>query len=261
MKRTEWLDSWRGIGCLMVFASHALDNLTDSKGSFLGKSGVAMLFILSAYLLCELYYWNEQKIGCSWIVNFYKKRAVRIFPPLMFALIAAVVSKFMTFQSAIRQFFMLEKYSHFWVLPAELGFYVLFPVILVLIKKTGKYFCIIGSVIIVIIWLLYYFMYPQHSQNNLLYCLPLFILGITVSLMSHDKQIGLGGDCPKTQKSFLKVEDGNQYEATNSSEVVAGNNHMVCSDIKVENEDRSKLVFGQSVGGGILRRILMSSVV
>lgn len=94
-----------------------------------------MLFILSAYLLCELYYWNEQEIDCSWIVNFYKKRAVRIFPPLMFTIIAAVILKFMTFYSAIRQFFMLEKYSHFWVLPAELGFYILFSVILVAIKN------------------------------------------------------------------------------------------------------------------------------
>lgn len=135
--REDWLDSWRGIGCLMVFASHALDVLFEC-GSFLGKSGVAMLFILSAYLMCELYYWNEQKVYFTWIINFYKKRFIRIFPPLFFTCIIAVLTKFMTCHTAMRQCLMIEKYRHFWVLPIEMGFYLIFPAVLLFKKKTKK---------------------------------------------------------------------------------------------------------------------------
>lgn len=56
------------------------------------------------------------------------------------------------------------------------------------------------------------------------------------------------GDYPKTQGLFLKVEVNTQYEIINNSEVVSGNDYMVYSDVKVENENHLKLVFGQSVG-------------
>ena len=73
MKRIEWLDSWRGIGCLMVFTSHIISEFGYCQGTFLGKSGVAVLFVLSAYLLCEIYYRDKQQINCAWVINFYKK--------------------------------------------------------------------------------------------------------------------------------------------------------------------------------------------
>lgn len=55
MKRMDYLDSWRGIGCFMVFVSRMRSALKGKwgNGSFLGKSGVAVLFALSAYLLCN----------------------------------------------------------------------------------------------------------------------------------------------------------------------------------------------------------------
>ncbi len=185
MDKIDWLDSWRGIGCLMVFISHVLDSLFQ-QGSFFGKSGVAMLFILSAYLLCELYYWSGQEINWGWIKKFYQKRIIRIFPPLLCACAIAVSMKWMSPQLAVRQCLMLEQYSHFWVLPVEVGFYFIFPLIVMLMKKLGSFFSLIaGFVTIFIIWVYYLFFTNISHLNTFIYCFPIFILGIMTSLICH----------------------------------------------------------------------------
>ena len=61
-----------------------------------------------------------------------------------------------------------------------------------------------------------------------------------------------GGDRPKTQKSILKVEDSIQYTTIERDNVVPENNLVIHSNVKVENDDQSKLVFRQPAGGIIL---------
>ena len=58
-----------------------------------------------------------------------------------------------------------------------------------------------------------------------------------------------GGDRPKTQKSILKVEDSIQYTTIERDNVVPENNLVIHSNVKVENDDQSKLVFRQPGGG------------
>lgn len=196
MKRRDYLDSWRGIGCLMVFVSHMLSILKGrwSNGSFLGKSGVAVLFTLSAYLLCELYYWSEEKIDIRWSINFWKKRIIRIFPPLLFTCFIAVLLHWMTAEKAIRQCLMLEQYSHFWVLPLEMGFYLIFPIFVLVMKKMGELISIIaGCVVIAGIWCYYLLFAPVQQTGSFIYCLPMFILGIVISLACHGKTDVIGG--------------------------------------------------------------------
>lgn len=193
MKTMKYLDSWRGIGCLMVFASHILDSLFGC-GTFFGKSGVAILFSLSAYLLCELYYWRIGEINKKWCVNFYKKRIVRVFPPLIFTCLVAVFVHFMTVETAVRQCLMLEQYSHFWVLPLEMTFYLMFPIIVKLMKKAGRQLSILTwGTIISVIWCYYLFFAVEQNTGGIIYCLPLFALGILVSLISHEKISWIGG--------------------------------------------------------------------
>lgn len=74
------------------------------------------------------------------------------------------------------------------------------------------------------------------------------------------------GDCPKTKDSILKVEDNPQYAATKMNNMVSENDLTVHSGIKVENEDGSKPVFGQPVGGRssnfeLLRIIAMVGII
>lgn len=57
------------------------------------------------------------------------------------------------------------------------------------------------------------------------------------------------GGCPKTPKSALEVEDNLQYSTKSKSKVVLDNNFFCLFRHKVENNDQSKMVFGQAEGG------------
>ena len=75
-----------------------------------------------------------------------------------------------------------------------------------------------------------------------------------VDFLKQDSRFGsypigkLGGNRPKTKTSISKVEDNIQSTAVKGNNMVPESNLMVYSDIKVENEDQSKLVFGQPGG-------------
>lgn len=45
MKRIDYLDSWRAIGCLLVFTSHILDSFFNC-GSFFSKCCCSMHYVL-----------------------------------------------------------------------------------------------------------------------------------------------------------------------------------------------------------------------
>ena len=56
-------------------------------------------------------------------------------------------------------------------------------------------------------------------------------------------------DCPKTQKSILKVGDNIRNMIENKNKIDAMNGSDISLEEKVENDGRSEIVFGQSVGG------------
>lgn len=66
----------------------------------------------------------------------------------------------------------------------------------------------------------------------------------------HCCHVQKGGDCLKTQKAILKVEDNTQFGTGGKNKVVSSSNSISCKNTKVENDNQSKLVFGQS-GGAI----------
>ncbi len=61
--------------------------------------------------------------------------------------------------------------------------------------------------------------------------------------------MGGGADCPKTQKSILKVEGKCHSSDVMKDEVGTNMNIETVKDIKMENDGRSETVFGQSGGG------------
>ena len=65
----------------------------------------------------------------------------------------------------------------------------------------------------------------------------------------NERNVSSRGDRPKTQKSILKVEDSIQYTTIERDNVVPENNLVIHSNVKVENDDQSKLVFRQPEGG------------
>jgi peptidoglycan/LPS O-acetylase OafA/YrhL len=80
------LDGIRAVSFLIVFVAHAgLGNVVP------GGLGVTIFFFLSGYLITTLLRREYQRSGTISLLNFFKRRALRIFPPLYASLALAVV--------------------------------------------------------------------------------------------------------------------------------------------------------------------------
>ena len=79
------LDGLRGVAFLIVFASHAVTPLVP------GGFGVTIFFFLSGYLITTLLRVEWQSTGSVSLANFYKRRALRIFPNFYIVLVAATL--------------------------------------------------------------------------------------------------------------------------------------------------------------------------
>ncbi len=80
---------------------------------------------------------------------------------------------------------MKDAFSHFWVLPLELLFYFVFPGLCFILKRLGnKLSIVVLSGVVSIIWIYYYGIIDTNTYS-FLYCLPMFLGGIIISLLKH----------------------------------------------------------------------------
>jgi len=78
-----WLDLLRFLACVLVIVSH----LDPSRGvGHLGHTGVGLFFSISGFLIGSILLNGRDKP--SWLATFYANRFLRIYPPLLMALIA-----------------------------------------------------------------------------------------------------------------------------------------------------------------------------
>ncbi|MDI9855213.1 acyltransferase family protein [Comamonas sp. 17RB] len=160
LKYRPELDGLRAISVVAVILYHAeLDWAGHSifPGGFLG---VDVFFVLSGYLITGILY--EKDVN---ILSFYKSRFDRIFPSLIFFLFLSCFISYLVlspkemlaFANSLKSsvgffsnyFFMLEdsyvadasKFKpllHTWSLAVEWQFYIIFPIVFILFKKTSK---------------------------------------------------------------------------------------------------------------------------
>ncbi|MBK9982740.1 MAG: acyltransferase [Saprospiraceae bacterium] len=139
------LDGLRGIAVLMVLLSHTSNNFIYFQPSLafngIGKGGVYLFFVLSAYLLdrqismalmsgtADSFFWKR----------YFMRRFLRIFPILIIALmiywgltqlhIPTVINNG---RDVIMHLFLLDGQGVFWSVPVEFKYYILSPFILIL---------------------------------------------------------------------------------------------------------------------------------
>jgi peptidoglycan/LPS O-acetylase OafA/YrhL len=170
MKYRSEIDGLRALAVLPVIIFHA-DNKIFS-GGFLG---VDVFFVISGYLITKIIL-DEIDKGNFSLFNFYDRRARRILPALYFALLLTSITAFMVMlptqlkeygQSLISAvlfsaniFFWLKTdywaqsseitpLLHIWSLGIEEQFYFIFPLLLLLVKKTSnlKVYFITGIIV------------------------------------------------------------------------------------------------------------------
>lgn len=169
------LDGIRAIAASLVFVSHAgLDNVIP------GGFGVTIFFFLSGYLITTLLRVEYEDTGRISFKQFYLRRIYRIFPPmyivlatLMLLACTGVVKSDMTGAAIAAQlanftnyYVILYGFAHLvpltiplWSLAIEEHFYLLFPLVLILLLRRFDYqrvalaFALICSV--VLLWRCY----------------------------------------------------------------------------------------------------------
>jgi peptidoglycan/LPS O-acetylase OafA/YrhL len=147
------LDGIRAVAALMVFSAH-----THLQGFVPGGFGVTIFFFLSGYLITTLLRREFEETGTISLKHFYLRRVYRIFPPLYLVLgilialaLTGVVRNDMSWTAVLAQFVHLTNYylvTHgadnapvvpytvpFWSLAVEEHFYLLFPLLLLLLLR------------------------------------------------------------------------------------------------------------------------------
>ncbi len=173
------LDGLRGFAIISVLYAHSFSSssivriLHLEKGGFIG---VDIFFVLSSFLISTLLLKEYLNFGNISIKQFYIRRSIRLFPPLLLATIIFIpILLFIDWRIAIRELFYIFTYSaniarslvnfipsmfqpnyfaHTWSLATEEQFYLVFPFIfLYSINKKINFFKKNYSIIISIFFI------------------------------------------------------------------------------------------------------------
>lgn len=145
------LDGLRAVSVFMVFAIHAFPG-----GTFPGGLGVDVFFVISGFLITTILLREHNKTGRISLRKFYLKRALRLYPAFL-VMVAVFLAAFSLLQitfardlrdSAISLTYLsniwmtvtgtsLNHLSHTWSLAMEEQFYLVWPLMLILILRLG----------------------------------------------------------------------------------------------------------------------------
>lgn len=162
------LDGLRGLAILLVVVYH---NFGFIDYFFFGWLGVDLFFVLSGFLITDILL---KTVGNkNYLKNFYIRRVLRIFPLfyasllLFLFIIPALVSNFNVQYYLDNQFWIWTYFQnwlyifkpagntttlhHLWSLAVEEQFYLVWPLIILLVKKPKRLFVLITIVLVLVI--------------------------------------------------------------------------------------------------------------
>lgn len=191
------LDGLRGIAVLLVLLSHSSNSglffhpYLDFHG--VGKVGVYLFFVLSAYLLDRqiALAFMQSKSSRSYWSNYFLRRFLRIYPLFFLALVIYGLLSFIGFPTSIDKIkdiplhmMLLRGESIFWSIPVEFKYYFLSPLIMWFCHKVLKWnplklFITFAIIIALSIVLTLYLNPPPYST---LRYLPIFMVGTYISI-------------------------------------------------------------------------------
>lgn len=163
--RIAGLDFLRAVAVLLVLASHSNVPLAD------GGFGVLMFFVLSGFLITRILLEEIEATGDIQLGPFYRRRAARLLPafyayllvgliplllldrPVPWEAVAAsalyVVNYYQAFTGAPTHYL-----SHCWSLAVEEQFYLLWPLLLLFVKRRGANMAALLLGLMVSVWIL-----------------------------------------------------------------------------------------------------------
>lgn len=191
------LDGLRGIAVLLVILSHAsLDGVNLWPGadfSGMGKPGVFLFFVLSAYLLDRqiIVGFVTGRANARFWANYFLRRFMRIYPLYIFALFVFYGCYKAGFSTPIhdldtiwRHLILQEGLGIFWSIAVEFKYYFLSPLIMAFCNYAFKWD--LKKVTIFLVALMGLSVYLQakykYDEITLVRYLPVFLLGTLISI-------------------------------------------------------------------------------
>jgi peptidoglycan/LPS O-acetylase OafA/YrhL len=181
--RIPGLDGIRAIAILMVLCAHFI---SGSNSNWLikllaknGGFGVEIFFVLSGFLITILILREEEKNDGFSIRIFYLRRALRILPPLTIFLVFLSLLNFVggikiTGLDISACLFFLRNYfgqsqetEHIWTLSIEEQYYLLFPILITLIKSNRiRLTFLVVMVLLLSPWKQYCYSFPEMNWRR-----------------------------------------------------------------------------------------------
>lgn len=189
--RSASLDGLRGLAALIVVASHSsglgMHLLPGVSLAGIGKYGVYLFFVLSAFLLSAqwLRAWAGRAVDGAYAGRYLRRRVLRIYPLYALVLLAGLalaprgLGVPLDAAAFWRHLSLQEGRGIYWSIPVEFLYYLCIPLLTFgLSREVPVWVRLLGALALVAV--LQWF-FPQHrsvlNAINLLYYLPIFIGG------------------------------------------------------------------------------------
>ena len=151
-RRMPGLDVLRGLAILLVLMRHGLPELFGNAGIV----GVVVFFALSGYLITGVLTADYARTGTVSFLEFYRRRALRLYPPLLLLLLVFSVVELVTdrlhdrwylpktlvtalsYTSDLRILPISPGLGHLWTLAIEEQFYLVWPALFLLAVRSSR---------------------------------------------------------------------------------------------------------------------------
>ncbi len=163
----EPLNGVRGFAVLLVVLSHAsyheLHLIEGLDFNGLGKTGVFIFFVLSAFLLTYGLLVKSRSVAdlVAAMPRYITRRILRIYPLYLLALTASLVVSLVyapfyvdSLASLIGHLLLLEGRGIFWTIPVEFGYYLILPIVVagLLVARKRPGLVLISLILFVALW-------------------------------------------------------------------------------------------------------------
>ncbi len=160
--RSFGLDVFRVLAISLVFYSHAIKGTVC--GLFIGNIGVELFFVLSGFLVARPLFSKPVNYTFSFVWKFMFKRWLRTIPLYYFLITLKIILTHYTFKDSWRFYFFTQTYGSdiflyavSWSLSVEEWFYLLLPLVALLVFKTSQnkgriLFSLLLIIVVEIIW-------------------------------------------------------------------------------------------------------------
>lgn len=174
----------RGLSALLVLFSHTAPGFASLK------MGLALLFVLSGFLLAKPFVLTSRKIfNAQTIYGYLVKRSKRILPMYYFTVFILYLVSF-EFDAAARHFLFIEARGHLWAIPQILSFYMILPGILIITSISYRLHRILPVLLLalsIFAWK-HYAPFPNLFYNGSYhtpFMLDSFLLGVAASYVQY----------------------------------------------------------------------------